>query len=152
MSSQAALNDSFTACALKTAPVRQSGAYAFIEDDAGRVLTVQAENGRFYLPGGRIEPGETARQALAREIAEECGWTAALLGPLHQGSQSIMGGAVLLQARHWRARLVTRLDSVPEHRLVWASRDEALGCLHRDCDRQAVRKAAAPRPLEQPKR
>ncbi len=29
--------------------------------------------GRWSLPGGRVEPGETAREALVREMAEETG-------------------------------------------------------------------------------
>jgi 8-oxo-dGTP diphosphatase len=31
--------------------------------------------GRWSLPGGRVEPGETAREALVREMAEETGLT-----------------------------------------------------------------------------
>jgi mutator protein MutT len=40
---------------------------------AGRVLLVRNERGEWELPGGRIEPGETPEQCVAREIAEESG-------------------------------------------------------------------------------
>ena len=46
----------------------------------GRVLCAQrgplgSLPGRWEFPGGKIEPGETARHALEREIAEELGCT-----------------------------------------------------------------------------
>jgi 8-oxo-dGTP pyrophosphatase MutT (NUDIX family) len=97
-------------------PVSQSGAYAVILDPHGRVLTVRGESGRCYLPGGRLEPGETPRQALVRELAEECGWSAAVLSPLRQSAQRIMGGRVLLRASHWRARLVAEWTFRPNAR------------------------------------
>jgi len=122
----------------------QAGAYAVILDDRGRVLTVRPGNGRCYLPGGRIEPGETPRQALAREIAEECGWSAAILSPLRQCTQPILGGQVLLRAGHWRARLVEELAGSPECRPEWLDIPAALQRLHREADRAALR-AAAPR-------
>lgn len=36
--------------------------------------------GRWSLPGGRIEPGETAAQAALRELAEETGAVAEIIG------------------------------------------------------------------------
>jgi 8-oxo-dGTP diphosphatase len=122
-------------------PVSQSGAYAVILDREGRVLTVSGEAGRCYLPGGRLEPGETPRQALIRELAEECGWSAAILSPLRQSSQRIMGGAVLLRASHWRARLVAQLDAPPECENEWLDIGQALSRLHREVDRAALRAA-----------
>jgi 8-oxo-dGTP diphosphatase len=50
---------------------------AVVRDAGGRVLLVQRghdpEAGRWTLPGGRVEPGETPARAAAREVAEETG-------------------------------------------------------------------------------
>jgi 8-oxo-dGTP diphosphatase len=58
---------------------------AIIRDGAGRLLLIKRghdpEVGRWSLPGGRIEPGETAEQAVVRETREETG-LAVLCGPL----------------------------------------------------------------------
>lgn len=46
-------------------------------DDAGRLLLIRRATppqvGRWSIPGGRIEPGETTEQAVARELLEETG-------------------------------------------------------------------------------
>jgi ADP-ribose pyrophosphatase YjhB (NUDIX family) len=48
-----------------------------IRDAAGRLLLIKRGHepgtGLWTLPGGRIEPGETDEQAVAREILEETG-------------------------------------------------------------------------------
>jgi 8-oxo-dGTP diphosphatase len=51
---------------------------ALIRDDAGRILLQQAlpgkrHAGRWEVPGGKVDPGETPRAALVREIGEELG-------------------------------------------------------------------------------
>jgi len=50
---------------------------AVIRDTAGRLLLIKRGHepgaGLWSLPGGRIEPGETDQQAVAREIMEETG-------------------------------------------------------------------------------
>jgi 8-oxo-dGTP diphosphatase len=59
----------------RPAPVECAG--AVVRDDDGRLLLVRRgrppAQGRWSLPGGRIEPGETAAEAAAREVQEETG-------------------------------------------------------------------------------
>jgi ADP-ribose pyrophosphatase YjhB (NUDIX family) len=50
---------------------------AVVHDAAGRLLLIQRGHephaGRWSLPGGRIEVGESPEQAVAREVREETG-------------------------------------------------------------------------------
>ncbi len=50
------------------------GASAVVRDEAGRILLLRrADNGRWSLPAGMIDPGEQPAEAALREIAEETG-------------------------------------------------------------------------------
>ncbi|MFC3533375.1 NUDIX hydrolase [Vogesella facilis] len=54
--------------------------HAVITDERGQVLQLQASygDGRWGLPGGGVEPGETIHQALLRECREELGLAVAI--------------------------------------------------------------------------
>lgn len=48
---------------------------AAIKDDNGRILLLREKDGSWELPGGGLEHGENIQEGLAREIAEETGFT-----------------------------------------------------------------------------
>lgn len=62
--------------------IRCAGALVF--DDTGRLLLVrrlhEPGKGRWSLPGGRVEPGETDYQAVCREVLEETGLEVSVTG------------------------------------------------------------------------
>ena len=86
-------------------------AAALIDSD-GRVLLAQAAKGKphagmWEFPGGKVAPGETARAALVRELAEELGaeTDASCLAPLGFETAPSEGGELVLlvhACRKWR--------------------------------------------------
>lgn len=56
-------------------------ASAFVVDDAGRLLMIRrTDSGKYALPGGRHELGETMTQTIIRETEEETGVTIEVTG------------------------------------------------------------------------
>lgn len=53
-----------------------------IVEHEGRYLVVEERDGTFYLPAGRVEPGEDLVAAAVRETAEEAGMMIGLSGLL----------------------------------------------------------------------
>lgn len=52
----------------------------YVRDGAGRVLVFRrAGSGRYGLPFGKVDPGESAAQAAARECREETGYAVRLV-------------------------------------------------------------------------
>lgn len=55
-------------------PTHRVGAFAVIFDDEGKVLVSRrVDSGWFNLPGGGVDPGESAPEGLVREVREETG-------------------------------------------------------------------------------
>ena len=81
---------------------------AVVRDTSGRVLLVLRANepsrGMWSIPGGRIEPGESAAEAAAREVREETGLDvevgellyAAAIGPyfIEDFAATLVGGTL----------------------------------------------------------
>jgi 8-oxo-dGTP diphosphatase len=93
---------------------------------SGRVLacrrtTPAAAAGRWELPGGKVEPGETPEGALVREVEEELGCAIAVVRWL-RASAPVGDGLVL------RAALAELVDGEPvpvEHDAIrWLAADE----------------------------
>jgi 8-oxo-dGTP pyrophosphatase MutT (NUDIX family) len=52
------------------------GVSAIVRDDAGRILFIRrADDGRWGLPAGAVDPGESPAEAIVREVQEETGLT-----------------------------------------------------------------------------
>ncbi len=76
--------------------IRCVGAVVF--DDTGRLLLVRRAHepgrGRWSVPGGRVEPGETDHHAVIREVIEETGLAVKIIQLLGNVQRCAPHGAV----------------------------------------------------------
>ena len=95
-----------------------------VEDPRGRVLLLQRGPtdpwmpGRWNLPGGGVEPGESPVEAAMRETREETSLRVYALSPLAR-----IGGLDVFRADYWTGRV--RLTDGEHSRSAWVPREIA---------------------------
>lgn len=105
-------------------------AFAVILSRRRGVLLVKKTDGPWGLPGGRIEPGETVRGALRREVEEETGLRlreASFVGARRRAGRNAF--LFLVARRDTRGRLVGENDEIDRQK--WVSPRKALRLLPR---------------------
>ncbi len=103
----------------------------------GRFLLVEERDGTFYLPAGKVEPGENLIAAAVRETAEEAGVAIGLRGLLGVDHTWLDGRAKLRFVFVGYLAILTPTKSRPDHHsrgARWASKAElqALPLRHRE--------------------
>lgn len=130
-------------------PFRITVVAAVIERD-GEVLIAQRKKGgrhalKWEFPGGKVEPGETPRAALARELKEELAIDAEIGGELDRTEFSYPRGASILLI----FLQVTRFQGEPQNavfeQIKWELRAKLPEYDFLEGDVEFVRKLAAGR-------
>jgi 8-oxo-dGTP pyrophosphatase MutT (NUDIX family) len=122
------------------------GAYALIADETGRIAVVATATGT-YLPGGGQEAGESAIDALKREVLEECGLAVEVGRPLGVADEFVFAedeGLYFCKRCSFYSAVVTTYGSPvePDHQLNWLAVDEASTHLTHASHRWAVTRLA----------
>lgn len=113
----------------------------------GRLLLIEAKRtGRWQLPKGHLEPGETAQQAAVREVREETGAAVTVLAPAGQVEYSFRdqnGRWIHKQVDFYLCAFVHQITGRCDPREVrqarWHPCEEALELLAFDNERELVR-------------
>ena len=98
---------------------------ALIQQEGRILLARRTDSGRWELPGGKREPGESLIQCIEREIAEELGCTVEVLEPA--GVARDLDRLDPISLHCFACRLDGAAPQAREHReLRWVGLDEAL--------------------------
>lgn len=123
--------------------VSRPGSYALVFDPAQKLLVFEIMGG-YFLPGGGLEPGETAEAGLQREILEECGYTIALTRKIGETMEYFFAQGltahVELHSTFFVAQMVEKVCEPVEinHNCLWLTPAEASQLLTRHSQVWAV--------------
>jgi 8-oxo-dGTP diphosphatase len=116
-------------------------AFVIVERD-GQIAVVRvtfaAGGGRLDLPGGGIDPGETAQEAAMRECGEEAGLRVAVEAEIARADHYFTNeddGRVNTRGLFFAARLLAEgpeLKTEDDHALEWMAPHDALAALDRE--------------------
>jgi ADP-ribose pyrophosphatase YjhB (NUDIX family) len=107
-----------------TDPVHIAAVTALVSNPDGDILLIRDHRCGWVCPGGQVEQGETVPAALAREIMEETGITAAI-GPLAGIYTNITPPCLVIFA--FLAHYVAGTPQITDESLetIWVSRERA---------------------------
>ena len=99
-----------------------------MEDARGRVLLARRTEGRdlagaWEFPGGKVDPGETPMQALARELEEELGIRVQATEPLISVPQQYRDKRIVLEV-HRVTRFAGKPRDLEQQALAWSPHDK----------------------------
>ena len=126
--------------------VERLSAYGVIRNESGAVAVIRTPDG-YFLPGGGAHTGETAEDALRREISEETGYAPVILRDIGIAAQFTSSEDERLHYRKvghfFLVRFAGKMSEQVEadHELIWCSVDEALKKMTHEYQAWAIREA-----------
>lgn len=130
--------------------VSAGGVVFRVRDAAPEILLVRrARSGRWRLPKGHVDPGESTEEAAVREVAEEAGVCVEVIATIGESSYSYydaeLQGRIEKTVHHFLMRARPGQRVVVERATFDAGDffplEQAAGMLHFDNEREAVRQA-----------
>ena len=102
--------------------VSSGGVVAF----GNTILLLKKYNGDWVLPKGRVENGESTKEAALREVLEEAGVRGQILdyiGEVNYKYKNLRKNEIVYKTVHWYLMKTTSMDCVPQKKKVLLMRN-----------------------------